>query len=76
MPEIVLSETDRLDWALKTFKRQMQKSGILRELRRRRHHVKPSEARQIKSKAAQRARNKAARQDTTHRGRKSDRHTK
>jgi small subunit ribosomal protein S21 len=61
MPEILLSDTDRIDWALKTFKRQMQKSGILRELRRRRHHVKPSEARQIKSKAAQRARDKAAR---------------
>jgi small subunit ribosomal protein S21 len=65
MPEIVLAETDRLDWALKTFKRQMQKSGILRELRRRRHHVKPSEARQIKSKAAQRARDRAARKHTT-----------
>ena len=62
MPEIFLNETDRLDWALKTFKRQVQKSGILRELRGRRHHVKPSEARQIKSKAAQRARDKAARQ--------------
>jgi small subunit ribosomal protein S21 len=59
MPEITLGEGDRIDWALKTFKRQMQKSGILRELRRRRHHVKPSEARQIKSKAAQRARDKA-----------------
>ena len=61
MPEIILSDTDRLDWALKTFKRQVLKAGILRELRRRRHHVKPSEARQIKSKAAQRARDKAAR---------------
>ena len=61
MPEIILNETDRIEWALKTFKRQMQKSGILRELRRRRHHVKPSEARQIKSKAAQRLRAKAAR---------------
>jgi small subunit ribosomal protein S21 len=62
MPEIILSDTDRLDWALKTFKRQMQKSGILRELRRRRHHVKPSAARQIKSKAARRARDKARKQ--------------
>jgi small subunit ribosomal protein S21 len=59
MPEIVLGEGDRIDWALKTFKRQVQRSGILRELRRRRHHVKPSEARQIKSKAAQRMRDKA-----------------
>ena len=59
MPEILLEEGDRLDWALKVFKRKMLQSGILRELRRRRHHVKPSEARQIKSKAAQRARDKA-----------------
>ena len=61
MPEIELAETDRLDWALKAFKRQVQKSGILRELRRRRHHVKPSEARQLKSKAAQRAKERARR---------------
>lgn len=61
MPEIHLNETDRLDWALKTFKRQVQKSGLLQEMRRRRHYVKPSEARQLKSKAAQRARHKAAR---------------
>lgn len=61
MPEIHLSDTDRLDWALKTFKRQVQKSGILRELRRRRHYVKPSAARTLKSQAAARARHKAAR---------------
>jgi hypothetical protein len=30
MPEIHLSETDRLDWALKTFKRQVQKTGVAR----------------------------------------------
>lgn len=59
MPEIILNENDRIEWALKSFKRQVLKSGILRELRRRRHHVKPSEARQIKSKAAQRLRRKA-----------------
>jgi small subunit ribosomal protein S21 len=61
MPEIVLAETDRLEWALKAFKRQVQRAGILQELRRRRHHVKPSAARQLKSKAAQRARERAAR---------------
>ena len=61
MPEIHLDETDRLDWALKTFKKQMQKAGILAVLRRKRHYVKPSEARQLKSKAAERARHKAAR---------------
>jgi len=61
LPEIILQETDRIDWALKTFKRQMQKSGILREIRRRRHYVKPSAARQAKSKAAQRSKRSAAR---------------
>jgi small subunit ribosomal protein S21 len=61
MPEILLEETDRLDWALKTFKRQVQKAGILTELRRRRQYVKPSEARKLKAKAARRARAKAAR---------------
>ena len=66
MPEIVLAETDRLEWALKTFKRQVQRAGILQELRRRRHHVKPSAARQLKSKAAQRARDRAARKQARH----------
>jgi small subunit ribosomal protein S21 len=61
MPEIILAETDRLEWALKTFKRQVQRAGILHELRRRRHHVKPSAARLLKSKAARRARERAAR---------------
>ena len=61
MPEIHLNETDRIEWALKSFKRQVQKSGLMQEMRRRRHYVKPSEARQRKSKAAQRARDKAAR---------------
>ena len=60
MIEIQLSEDDRLDWALKSFKKKMQKSGILASLRRKRYYVKPSEARQLKSKAAQRARHKAA----------------
>ena len=66
MPEIRLDETDRVDWALKSFKRRVQKAGILMELRRRRHYVKPSEARQLKDKAAKRRRDKAAR------GRKRD----
>lgn len=61
MPEIHLADTDRLDWALKAFKKKLQKSGILALLRRKRHYTKPSDARRLKSKAAQRARHKAAR---------------
>ena len=54
MIEITLAEGDRVEWALKAFKRKVMKEGLLRELRRRRHYVKPSEARQLKSEAAQR----------------------
>jgi len=54
MIEVKLSEDDRLDWALKTFKRKVQKSGLLQDLRRKRYYVKPSEARQIKAAAARR----------------------
>ena len=61
MPEIHLSETDRVDWALKAFKKMMQKSGILATLRRKRHYTKPSEARQLKAAAARRRRRAAAR---------------
>lgn len=54
MIEVKLEEGDRIDWALKTFKKKVLRSGILKDLRRRRHYIKPSEARQLKSEAAQR----------------------
>lgn len=54
MIEVKLDEGDRLDWALKTFKKKMLKAGILKDLRRKRHYVKPSEARQLKAAAAKR----------------------
>jgi small subunit ribosomal protein S21 len=54
MIEVTLEESDRLDWALKTFKKKVLKAGILKDLRRKRHYVKPSEARQLKMAAARR----------------------
>ncbi|HET6682023.1 MAG TPA: 30S ribosomal protein S21 [Gemmatimonadaceae bacterium] len=54
MIEVTLDEGDRIDWALKAFKKKVQKSGILKDLRRKRHYVKPSEARQLKAAAARR----------------------
>ena len=54
MIEVRLEESDRLDWALKTFKNKVLKSGILKDLRRKRHYVKPSEAKQLKMAAARR----------------------
>jgi small subunit ribosomal protein S21 len=54
MVEVQLAEGDRIEWALKAFKRKVLRSGILKDLRSRRHYVKPSEARQLKSAAARR----------------------
>jgi small subunit ribosomal protein S21 len=59
MIEIWLSETDHIDKALKAFRRKVQRSGILRDLRQRRHYVKPSLARRLKSAAARRKRRKS-----------------
>ena len=54
MAEVRLNESDSLDRALKLFKRKLQKEGLFKELRRRRHYLKPSATRQLKSATAQR----------------------
>jgi small subunit ribosomal protein S21 len=54
--EILLGEDDRLDWALKAFRRKMAKAGILREVRRRRYYLKPSVAKAVKAAEARRRR--------------------
>jgi len=64
MIEVTLDENDRIDWALKAFKRKVLKAGILKDLRRKRHYVKPSEARQLKSAAARRRGRSANRRST------------
>ena len=61
MPEIILEATDRIDYVLRVFKKKMQRSGILAELRKRRHYLKPSAAKQVKTQSAKRARDKAKR---------------
>ena len=61
MIEVRLEESDRLDWALKRFKKKVTQAGILQELRRKRHYVKPSEARQLQSAAARRRKRKPTR---------------
>jgi small subunit ribosomal protein S21 len=56
--ELQLTETDRLDWALKQFRRKMIRSGLFKDMRRKRFYEKPSEARKQKAKAAERRRHK------------------
>jgi small subunit ribosomal protein S21 len=58
MAEIQLAEGDSVERALKQFRRKLQREGLFMELRRRRHYLKPSEARATKSAAAARRRRK------------------
>ena len=68
MVEVHLGEGDRIEVALRVFKKKVQRAGVLQDLRRRRHYVKPSEARQLKSAAAQRRLRSKARGDSKPRG--------
>ncbi len=56
MTEIVLKEDDRVEWALKAFRRKVQRSGVLKDLRQKRYYVKASLARRLKADAAKRRR--------------------
>ena len=52
MAEIRVKENETLDSALRRFKRQCARSGVLTELRKREHYEKPSVRRKKKSEAA------------------------
>jgi len=56
--EIQLREGDSVERALKQFRRKLQKEGLFKELRRRRHYLKPSAARTLKASAARRRKRK------------------
>ena len=56
MTEIILGENDGVEWAIKVFRRKVQRSGILKDLRQKRFYVKPSEAKRKKAAAARRRR--------------------
>ena len=52
LPGVFLNEDDNFDIALRRFKKQVEKAGILSEVRKREHYEKPSVARKKKSEAA------------------------
>ena len=52
MAEIRLKENESLDSALRRFKRQCARNGVLAEVRKRDHYEKPSVKRKKKSEAA------------------------
>ena len=52
MAEIRIKDNESLDSALRRFKRQCAKSGVLSEIRKCEHYEKPSVRRKKKSEAA------------------------
>ena len=54
MSEVKVGKNESLDNALRRFKRQCQRSGVLSEVRKREHYEKPSVRRKKKSEAARR----------------------
>lgn len=52
MSEVRVKDNESLDSALRRFKRQCAKSGVMSEIRKREHYEKPSVKRKKKSEAA------------------------
>ncbi len=52
MSEIKVGDNETLESALKRFRRQCAKSGVMSEYRKREHYEKPSEKKKRKAKAA------------------------
>ena len=58
MTTVVRRENESIEDALKRFKRELRKVGVLREARKHEHYEKPSEIKKKKRAATARNRNK------------------
>ena len=61
MTEIKIKDNESLDNALRRFKRQCARNGVLSEVKKREHYEKPSVRRKKKSEAARRKTKKRGR---------------
>lgn len=52
--EVIIKDDESLERALGHFKKKCERSGVLSDLRKHRHHEKPSERRKRKEAAARR----------------------
>jgi small subunit ribosomal protein S21 len=52
LAEVTLFAGEKIDSALRRFKRQVQEEGIMQEAKKRVYYLKPSERRKLKSKLA------------------------
>ena len=58
MSEVRVKENESLESALKRFKRQCARAGVMAEVRKREHYESPSVKRRKKSEAARKNKNK------------------
>lgn len=54
MVDVKIGKDENLDTALRRFKRMCQRSGVMQEMRKREHYLKPSIKKKKKSDAARR----------------------
>jgi len=65
MPGVKVRENESFDNALRRFKKQCEKAGILSEVRKREYYEKPSVKRKRKALAARKRMMKKMRKETT-----------
>ena len=63
MTKVTVTDADRLDAAIRAFKRKVMRAGILKDLRKKRYLMKPSTAKRLKIQAARRRRRTEQRRD-------------
>ena len=61
MVEVIISEQDDLERALRRLRRKMVRSGLMRDMKKHRYYEKPSVVKRKKQKASQRRRSRARR---------------
>ena len=59
MTTVVRKDNESIEDALRRFKREVSKVGVLREARRHEHYQKPSEAKKLKRAAAAKKRQRS-----------------
>lgn len=60
MAKVVVKEGEHFEKALKRFKKKVEAAGILKEVRRREHYLKPSVRKKEKMRAAEKRRRRSA----------------
>ena len=60
MTKVVVKDGEPLEKALKRFKKKVEASGILKDVRKREHYIKPSVRRKEKQLAAEKRRRRSA----------------